>query len=345
MNADAEIARTLARAGARQPISADLTTSVRQNLESAWCQSLSGRRRDRQRRRSLLAAAALLIGVGLVAVGWRIEHRSAPTSGVFLASRGSVDIQAPNAGHIAFGGMTLAEGTRVQTGATGQALLAIGETSVRIGPGSVVTFDRADRIRMDSGKMYLDFGARAGPVRELALITPFGSIEHLGTQFQIELRPRELTVSVREGHVRLLTQHGEQLVGAREAAHVAGSGTRIETIGSSGEKWAWTTALVPDFPIEGRSLAEFLGWYARETGKRINYASPAILVAAQNTRLSGSIAGLTPDDALKAILASTHFEYSLLENGDVRLTMRGEAHAKLRGDGVDWLETRVSIQD
>ena len=346
MSADEEIARTLAQAGARPVIAAELAATVRRNVESAWRESLSVRRGQRRRRRSLLAAAALLVGVGVASIGWRIAHRAAPAFGVFLAARGSVDIRSPHAAPIAVGGMPLIEGTRVRTGPAGRALLAIGDTSIRIAPDSVVTFERADRIRLEAGRIYLDFGSHDAPAGELALVTPFGSIEHLGTQFQAELRPLELTVSVREGHVRLLSGRGEQLVGAREAARVGATGTtRIESIATSGALWAWTTALAPDFPIEGRSLAEFLSWYARETGKRIDYASPEIRVAAQQTRLSGSIAGLTPDDALTAILASTPFEYSVLDNGGVRVTKRGEAHAKLHRDGMDWLETRISTQD
>jgi ferric-dicitrate binding protein FerR (iron transport regulator) len=151
-----------------------------------------------------------------------------------------------------------------------------------------------------------------------------------------------MTVRVREGHVRLLTKEGEQLVGAFEAADVGETGSmQVRAISSSGGDWAWTMALVPDFPIEGRSLAEFLGWYTRESGKKIEYASPSTLIAAQRTRLSGSIVGLSPDEALRAVLASTQFRSTQLDNGDVRLTMSDEAHAKLRRDGMEWLQTRV----
>jgi ferric-dicitrate binding protein FerR (iron transport regulator) len=347
MNTDDGIARTLARAGARRSISADLTTDVRQTVENAWRESISRRNRGRWRRRSMQAAAALMFGVGLAAaIAWRVQHRMAPPVGIFLASRGAVDIQSPNNTRLAVGGMTLAPGTRIRTGPEGQALLTIGEISVRVGPASLVTLKQADRILMGPGKIYIDFGSHDGQAHDLSLITPFGSIEHLGTQFQADIGAQEMTVRVREGHVRLLTKHGEQLIGALEAARVDHMGrVRVQAIRASGEDWAWTTALVPDFPIEGRSLAEFLEWYTRETGKRIDYASPAIFDAARRTRLSGSIVGLSPEAALTAVLASTQFDYSLLEDGAVRLTMHNQAHAKLQRDGMDRLETRPPIQD
>jgi hypothetical protein len=61
--------------------------------------------------------------------------------------------------------------------------------------------------------------------------------------------------------------------------------------------------------------------------------------------LSGSIAGLSPQEALKAVIAATQFEYVVLPNGDLRVTMPAAAHAKLTTDGTEWLATRFSTQD
>ena len=61
----------------------------------------------------------------------------------------------------------------------------------------------------------------------------------------------------------------------------------------------------PPFSIEGRSVDEFLGWAARETGRQVVYASPDIEQQARRVTLSGTVEGLAPDQALAAVLATT----------------------------------------
>jgi len=42
----------------------------------------------------------------------------------------------------------------------------------------------------------------------------------------------------------------------------------------------------------------------------------------RHTVLSGSIAGMTPDQALVAVMATTHFEYDRKVPGELRIRMR-----------------------
>ena len=341
------VANALAGAGKRPDASPEVTAGVRATVEQAWLQEVGHRRRNRRRQRSWMTAAVLLAGAGLILlVNWELQRRSELPVGIFLASRGAVDIRSPDRSQTALGGKTLLAGTRVQTGSAGMALLALGEISIRIGPASVVNLIRTDRLELAQGRIYLDFGAHESRSRELQLITPLGSIEHLGTQFQASVDAHRLAVSVREGQVRLMTAQGERLLGAREAADVDDQGRmQVQPVQPYGEEWAWTTLLVPDFPIEGQTLAQFLDWFARETGQRIDYATQEVRNAARRTRLSGSIVGLSPQDALQAVIAATQFNYEVLANGGLRVTMHATAHAKLRSDGTEWLETRFSTQD
>jgi len=52
-------------------------------------------------------------------------------------------------------------------------------------------------------------------------------------------------------------------------------------------------------------LSRFLAWVARETGREISYASPDIEREAAGIVVHGSIAGLSPPEALHAVLATT----------------------------------------
>jgi hypothetical protein len=64
-------------------------------------------------------------------------------------------------------------------------------------------------------------------------------------------------------------------------------------------------AVVPQFDIADRSLDAFLHWAARETGRKLTYVDTAAQTAAERVKLRGSIAGLSPDVALAAVLSTT----------------------------------------
>ena len=66
--------------------------------------------------------------------------------------------------------------------------------------------------------------------------------------------------------------------------------------------WAWAEQIAPEFALEGRSLRTFLDWAARETGFTMRLASPDLARSADGIWLHGSAAGLTPSQALEAVL-------------------------------------------
>ena len=83
--------------------------------------------------------------------------------------------------------------------------------------------------------------------------------------------------------------------------------------------WNWITDVTPPYAIEDRRLAEFLAWVCRETGRDLVFASPQVEAEAREIILRGSVAGLSPDAALAAVMATTNLSYSD-DNG--RLTIQ-----------------------
>jgi len=59
------------------------------------------------------------------------------------------------------------------------------------------------------------------------------------------------------------------------------------------------------FDIADKPLSAFLTWVARQTGRKLVYDGPDAEALAHRVRLHGSIAGLTPDVALAAVLSTT----------------------------------------
>ena len=204
--------------------------------------------------------------------------------------------------------LPLAAGDELMTGANGRVALAFGEgLSVRLDHGSHIELAAEDCIIVRRGAVYVDSGRTAGIGTELELETPAGTVRHLGTQYEVRLFPPGVVVRVREGRVAVDRPQGATLhAEAGEQLTVSTDGT-VErgTVPVYGDAWRWAMEAAPEFEIEGRRLTEFLEWAGRELGRPIVYATPEAELAAAEVVLSGSVTGLTPEEALAAVLATT----------------------------------------
>jgi hypothetical protein len=86
-----------------------------------------------------------------------------------------------------------------------------------------------------------------------------------------------------------------------------------------GEEWEWVGRLPSPFDLSAHTLMEFLAWVSRETGYTVAFQSEALATRVTQMTVQGSIDGLTPEEALEAVLPATGLEYSLR---DGRVTVR-----------------------
>lgn len=224
-------------------------------------------------------------------------------------------------------GDTVLAGTRVRTEPTARALFSIDGVSVRVGGASEITFERANLLSLAAGRVYVDSGMQRAdatpPAQIVDVETALGTVRHVGTQFEVEVDPQHLTVRVRDGRVNVNAGSSALSLGATDQVVIdAGGAVTRSNVAPFGDVWAWTSDLSPAFPIEGRSFEEFLRWFAHESGRRLQFDSPATEAAAADTRLSGSIAGLRPREALEAIEATTRFACDLSDPSTLRVSMR-----------------------
>jgi len=326
---DDSIASLLQQARSRPEPPGHIASQVRDAVEHGWTKTLEHRRRSR--RRYWLAAAATAAAFSVLIPSLVRYRPAAPEdAGIYLASRGTVTI-TPERDGPATGGKPLPAGARIHTEHDGLMLLANGRMSIRVGPDSDVMLESARQIRLLRGRLYLDSGPSLEEHQPLTVMTSLGSIEHLGTQYQVRMDHDLLSVMVRDGQVRLATPATVQKVDAHQIAEVGATGhVQIRPMPDYGSIWAWTSDLHPDFAIEGRTLAEFLEWFTRETGQRVDYGSAAVQATAASTRLSGSVSGLAPQDALTAVLASTQFTIESSDAGVLRLKVRPPLRDRLR---------------
>jgi ferric-dicitrate binding protein FerR (iron transport regulator) len=212
-------------------------------------------------------------------------------------------------------------------------LFSISGVSVRVGGASALTLVSANLLRLAAGHLYLDSGmardgAAALQAQTIEVETPFGTAQHVGTQFEVAVDPERLTVRVRDGRVNVSAGSSALMLGATDQVIIDASGSvSRSSVTPFGDVWAWTNDLSPEFPIEGRSFEEFLRWFSHESGRRLEFDSPATAAAAADTRLSGSISGLHPREALDAIAATTRFACDLSDPSRLRVSVRGSPPA------------------
>jgi ferric-dicitrate binding protein FerR (iron transport regulator) len=303
-----DLARLLRDAGPRPLPSASAMEDVRRAVEAEWRATVAARNRRRQW--SYVAAAA---GVAVAAIGLWIARPlyislAAPIAQVARVE-GQVEYrESPDAAWQRVSTATgLRPGAEIRTAAGGKAALQLAEgVDVRMDSGTRLALNDSQRASLSGGAVYVDAGAGAqARTSDFLVETPLGEVRHLGTQYEARLVDAALRVGVREGLVAV-RRDGTDVVGnAGEQLLIRGDRVQRSALSATDAQWRWAGDVVPPFDIEGRSLDVFLAWVARETGRSLVYASHDVEQRARETKLSGSVAGLSPDAALEAVLATT----------------------------------------
>lgn len=321
---DGAIEALLREVGGRDEPSPEMMQVVRAVAHAEWQTVVSERaRRKRTMSYSLAAGVVMTIGAALLLTKFVGRDSSMAVQPTFVATIGKIhsDIQGGLAQvsrddgktwHDATAGEALNSGTLLRTDATTKMALDFGkELQLRADVGSQFKLTSVGEVNWIRGRFYID----GSPLQHVPLTvqTKFGTVEHLGTQYQVSLSESKLVVSVREGQIVYtdLVQTGDDLriranAGERVEFGEHGEVTR-DAISANDESWRWTTQVASTFAIDNQSLLKFLEWVARETGQSIRYASPEVRAEAEKLILRGSVSGLTPDQALNAVLSTTPF--------------------------------------
>ena len=305
-DAERQLADLFAKAKPRlQPPPAD-AEEIRRAVYAEW-DAVTGRRVWLKRggfaaAASVLLAAALWVGGGL--------NSGAPAPTVARVER--VQGAAGTAGSAQLAvGSALVLGSTVSTGAGQVALRLASGGSLRLGVESEIVLTSADAVELVAGVLYFDSEGRRGG--EFSVTTELGVVRDVGTQFVARLDGQSrLDVGVRDGRV-VLTNDGDSGsagVGERLVATQDSSTIRRDAMATFGSEWDWVEKLAPPFDIDGRTVSDFLAWFADQTGRSIEFGSPAAESVARQTVLNGSI-DLEPLQKLSAVLALTDLTYSL----------------------------------
>jgi ferric-dicitrate binding protein FerR (iron transport regulator) len=304
---DASIEELLRRVGAREEPAAEVMSEVQREVYAEWRAMLA--ERSHRRRTFAYGVAASVAFLAIIAVATlRFIAPADDVVATIALIDGPAQVEprdaAPQALRV---GDLVVAGSTLRTDASSRLALDVSEgVSVRMDRDSIVQVAATDRLVLSAGAVYVD--ARPGGSRrdELVIETRAGDVRHLGTQYQVRQTTRAVEVSIREGRIGVANANGDAVASAGEQLRIMSDGS-IErtTITPSDPRWQWASQAAPLFEIDNQTLAAFLDWVARETGRTIVYASPQAQSTAETVRLRGSIAGLDPDAALTAVLSTT----------------------------------------
>jgi ferric-dicitrate binding protein FerR (iron transport regulator) len=321
---DAGIDDLLRRVGARDEPSPEIEREVYAAVHAEW-RSLVQERRQKRRfvAWGMAASFALVMIVGI----FGLRLMTAPADLVASVSRleGSltVDSQADPSRQV---GERISVGERLSTDHASRAALTIGsDLSLRLDHDTIVRFASNDSVALEAGAIYVD-DPPSGQRTPLTVESRAGSVQHVGTQYLVRDLNSGIEVSVREGRVLVTNAAGANAGVAGEALHVTPTGEVSRAkVAPTDERWAWAKQTAPTFDINDRSLASFLEWFSRETGREVIYQTPVAREAADEAKLHGSIEGLDLDTALSTVLSTTKLQQ--YEAGSHRIGIRLAAAA------------------
>jgi ferric-dicitrate binding protein FerR (iron transport regulator) len=317
----------LRRTGSRPAVPTDRAARVAAAAKAHW----RGEMRRAARRRWAWGALPVAAVLGAIAVGLGLLGRRGPDAGgvanvgpaarIEMVSEAAwLQIAGRDSPARMRVGDSLVAGAEIATEQRGRVALRLSTGhSVRLDTGTRLRIVDARAIALERGAIYVDSRTLEGdgPTGPIEIRTPLGTIRDTGTQFEVRWLPAALRVRVREGRIAFDTSHmvvdvaaGQEVESRQDLANAPDALVR-RVVPAVGAALDWIDGITPMPDIYGRSLQSFLGWMARERGLRLAFATPETAAAARRIVLTGSIAGMTPDQALDSVLATCRMSYRI----------------------------------
>lgn len=284
--------------------------------------------RQRVRRRWTLALAASVAGLAMLSgLLYRLD---AARDGVVVATLSIAEgdvFTGDTAGEkwrwLSEVGVSIASGSRLRTDPEARAALRLDAgASLRVAGGTDLVLQAEGRIELLRGRLYVDSHAGAGGAE---IVTRFGTLRDIGTQFEVlatndgvRVRTREGIVEwSRDGRDEVLRCHPSEELRIDLRGHVERG-----RIAPYDPAWAWAERLAEPPRESSLPLLRFLEWVARETGRRLAYDTPEVRARVGRVILHGNTPDLEPVRALEVALATTDIDFALLDDGTILLRGR-----------------------
>lgn len=293
--------RLLRAAGKRRPVPADRSARVHDAVREHWLRRTEVRTRRRRLMWAVpLAAAATVV----VAVG--VATFLAPGTaaiGTLEVAHGQVAVTVDGTTTQGHPGARVVAGAEMTTLDGGRAAIRLaGGESLRLDENTELTLEGPDSLTLHRGAVYFDSGV--GPVEaRFSVVTAYGEISDIGTQFEARITDNSLRVSVREGVVRISREAGATEITRGGVAVIGADGMLVtSSITPSDPVWGWVLSVAPPFRGADRSVAELLAWSTRETGLELRWDPSIDSAKAGGIEVHGDLTQLRPGEVPAAVL-------------------------------------------
>lgn len=314
------LAEIIRAAGRRAPPPPEHYDEVYAAARAAWRRKVSSRRK---RRWFALAASMILVGTGALVVA--LLQTGRPIEAARLAvAQGTTEwfaAQAQAWEAIPDSGIALNAGVRIRTGSNGRLALELSDGgSLRLDVDTEIVLGRTQQT-LTAGRLYFDSAGRPA-AEDIEVLTPYGVISELGTQFEVQMQRSLLRVRVREGGValhRTASLSDLEAIAGEEIVLSANGESRTGEIEADDPDWTWAESLASVPESDSRSILLYLRWIARETGKRLQWESPIVEFIAEQATFDGDPAGLgfTPRQLLEHIEQTSDFNFEETDDGAI----------------------------
>jgi ferric-dicitrate binding protein FerR (iron transport regulator) len=321
-----DVAERALRDGLRTPaLSAEAMQRIRAATQQEWRANVAAPVHAPPRRRWLSLAAAASVVMLAAAVGWNVFLSSPSDTGAILGEVARVDSPGMVESRYLRRDIVLASGSPLRAGQTievrGDSLITLaGGGNLRVARASSIEVVAADAVKLQRGELYVDIPPGSRGSDRFMVVTPAGEFRHVGTQFAVAIVNGMTRLRVREGSVQWHASEGDSTVNAGTEVTIDSNRTVTRRpIATAGREWAWAESLAPEIDIENRPLQEFLVWFSRETGRKLELADDAVRHQTATIRMHGNVRGLTAMEALSAVMAATTLRFELPE-GVIRVS-------------------------
>ncbi len=314
---DNDVRRLLNIAGRRLAPPKDVRDRVFENVLHEWENQPIKSNKTFTPKTIQSIAASFLLALITIAGGWKfILNDEEFFVGELAFSSGQFSILGDQKLHDNF----LPDGAMIHTGEDGRLdVHVLKTTSVRIDVSTQISFRKNAELWLHSGRIYVDSPSTNEGVK---VITPYGPVTDIGTQFSVDIGGNELVVAVREGLVNIDLDSGKLALNAEngraEVITISKEDEFIRTqVSSSDSRWDWIHLAAAEYQLENSTVHDFLIWVSRESGLKLVFETNHALIATKQARLHGSLDGMKPNKAIGAILSTTRFGSRVTEQQEL----------------------------
>jgi len=315
-NLDISIEKVLKKVGHRLQPDEEIKQEVYTNVREIWLQQ---NKTPFYQNRFFLAAASMFLFVSFYAFfSIQIENSTLDDHGISSAINisGQIEISQDN-NNWSFLDIktTLKSGDYLKTQSNNRLLVKLTNNNVfRLDENTSVHIVDLETLELNYGQIYIE-SSESSNFNPLLIKTNFASINHIGTQYSIQVTDDSVNVRVRDGKVvinDIQNSDNQRNVERGYEVTLKQNGQYSENpITPFDSKWQWTQNIVNPLDIQDKTVAQYLSWISAETGYPITWNSMTDKSNADKIKLSGSINGLKPLESLDVILPTTSFTYQV----------------------------------